>query len=359
MKNISLKIKDSAYDIKIGSNVVNKENLEILSQENEVLVVFDGNLTDYDVNLLKDSLSPELPKLNFIKIAASEENKSIETLNEIHTILIEKKYSRDCLVIGMGGGIVCDITGFAAATFQRGVKFILIPTTLLSQVDASVGGKTAINHSLGKNMIGAFHQPSLVLADTQFLKSLPKREIGCGLSEMIKHGLIQDYEYFSWIEKNIESLLNLDEDALENAISKSIEIKANIVSLDEKEQNIRAWLNFGHTFGHALELIGNFKDYNHGEAVAIGMLMAMHLSVELEKIDKKDILRVKNLLEKSNIDLELKKPLNAQTLFECMEGDKKKRGNTLNFIVLEKIGKAVTVNNLDRNNILKAISSTF
>jgi 3-dehydroquinate synthase len=173
------------------------------------------------------------------------------------------------------------------------VKFILIPTTLLSQVDASVGGKTAINHSLGKNMIGAFHQPSLVLADTQFLKSLPKREIGCGLSEMIKHGLIQDYEYFSWIEKNIESLLNLDEDALENAISKSIEIKANIVSLDEKEQNIRAWLNFGHTFGHALELIGNFKDYNHGEAVAIGMLMAMHLSVELENIETKKSTRKK------------------------------------------------------------------
>jgi len=358
MKTIVLKLKNSSYDIKVGEGIVNNTNLNLLKKK-EVLVVFDDKLPENFINILKKSLPSELLALNFIGINASEKNKSPETLNLIHTRLIKEKYSRDSILVGFGGGIVSDITGFAASTYQRGVDFILIPTTLLAQVDASVGGKTAINHPLGKNMIGSFHQPRLVVIDSLFLTTLPKKEMSCGLAEVIKHGLIQDIDYFEWLEKNIEDILNLESAAIEHTISRSIEIKANIVRRDEKERGDRALLNFGHTFGHAIELIGGFKDYNHGEAVSLGMIIALNLSKLMGKVKDSDIERCQNLLKQAGIITKPIDKLDAEIIYQSMLGDKKKSGNDMNFIILNKLGSATKVNKIDKSILTKAIDSSF
>ena len=359
MRKINLDLEDKSYDIKIGNNIVDLGNLEKFVNNREVLIVFDSALSGSRIMQFKEMVGNFTLKLELIEIDANENNKSQETLSEIHSILVENKFSRDCLIIGMGGGIVCDIAGFSAATYQRGVNFLLIPTTLLAQVDASVGGKTAINHPKGKNMIGAFHQPVGVIADTSFLQTLPEREISCGLSEMIKHGLISDINYFCWLEENIEQILRLETRAIEEAIGKSIEIKTSFVKEDEKEANVRALLNFGHTFGHAIELIGEFKDYNHGEAVAIGMLLALELSERIGNISKQDCIRVRELLDKAKIDTRIKNPINSNHLYKSMMGDKKKRGNVLNLVVLEDLGKAKVTNEIDKSLILEILNSSL
>lgn len=357
MQTVNLDLTTKSYNIKIGSKIINYSNLEKFVSNKEVLLIHDSAISEALIIKFKKLINEETLKLESIKINANEQNKSQETLSKIHSTLIENKFSRDCLIIGIGGGIVCDISGFAAATYQRGVDFFLMPTTLLSQVDASVGGKTAINHPKGKNMIGAFHQPLGVLADLAFLSTLPKREISCGLSEMIKHGLIRDIGYFSWLEENIEQIIELDSKVTEEAVSRSIKIKAEIVREDEKEKSIRALLNFGHTFGHALELIGDFKNYNHGEAVAIGMIMALEISVRIGNITQQDSERVKQLLNRAKIDTKIKKTINSLDLYECMLGDKKKRGNVLNLVVLENLGQAVSVKGIEKSLILEIIDS--
>ena len=357
MQTVNLDLTTKSYNIKIGSEIINYSNLEKFVSNKEVLLIHDSAISEALIIKFKKMINEETLKLESIKINANEQNKSQETLSKIHSTLIENKFSRDCLIIGIGGGIVCDISGFAAATYQRGVDFFLVPTTLLSQVDASVGGKTAINHPKGKNMIGAFHQPLGVLADLTFLSTLPKREISCGLSEMIKHGLVRDIDYFSWLEENIEQVIQLNPNTTEEAISRSIEIKASIVEKDEKEDNIRALLNFGHTFGHALELIGDFKNYNHGEAVAIGMIMALEMSVRIGNITQQDCDRVKELLNRAKIDTKIRKTINSLDLYECMLGDKKKRGNVLNLVVLENLGQAKSVKGIEKSLILEIIDS--
>lgn len=357
MQTVNLDLTTKSYNIKIGSGIINYSNLEKFVSNKEVLLIHDSAISGALIIKFKKLINEETLKLESIKINANEQNKSQETLSKIHSTLIENKFSRDCLIIGLGGGIVCDISGFAAATYQRGVDFFLIPTTLLSQVDASVGGKTAINHPKGKNMIGAFHQPLGVLADLAFLSTLPKREISCGLSEMIKHGLIRDIGYFSWLEENIEQIIELDSEITEEAISRSIKIKAEIVREDEKEKSIRALLNFGHTFGHALELIGDFKNYNHGEAVAIGMIMALEMSVRIGNITQQDCERVKQLFNRAKIDTKIRKTINSLDLYECMLGDKKKRGNVLNLVVLENLGQAKSVKGIEKSLILEIIDS--
>tara|TARA_B110000240_G_scaffold73257_1_gene83425 strand:- start:253 stop:1332 length:1080 start_codon:yes stop_codon:yes gene_type:complete len=359
MRKINLDLTDKSYDIKIGNNIIDLSTVEKFVSNKEVLIVFDSAISGSRIMQFKEMISKSILKLELIEIDANENNKSQETLSEIYSILVENKFSRDCLIIGMGGGIVCDIAGFSAATYQRGVNFLLIPTTLLAQVDASVGGKTAINHPKGKNMIGAFHQPVGVIADISFLKTLPEREISCGLSEMIKHGLINDINYFCWLEENIKQVLRLEPEAIEEAISRSIEIKTFFVKEDEKEANIRALLNFGHTFGHAIELIGEFKDYNHGEAVAIGMILALELSERIGNISKQDCIRVRELLDKAKIDTKIKNPINSTDLYKGMMGDKKKRGNTLHLVVLEDLGKAKVSNEIDESLILEILNSSL
>ena len=356
MKKIKVDIKNNPYEVVVGSNLANQGNLQILKGK-EVLLVLDQNIPPTFKDIMTKELSDLCSKFYSLEIVASEENKNGVTLDRIHSKLINERYSRDCCLVGLGGGITCDITGFAAATYQRGVNFILFPSTLLSQVDASVGGKTAINHPQGKNMIGAFHQPIQVFADVSLLSFLPDMEVSNGLSEVIKHSLISDKEYFEWLETNMEDIISLEPKALETAITTSIEIKAEIVAKDEKEKGIRKYLNFGHTFGHAIELYGGFKEFSHGQSVAIGMLMAMKLSSIYEGFSEDDLVRSRNLISKTNPNLNFNINFEEKKLIKNMSVDKKRVGNNLTFILLKEIGQAKINTDIEEEDIAKAIHS--
>ena len=356
MNKIKVETINNPYEVVVGSNLINQKNLDLL-EDKEVLLVMDGNIPSKYKDLISDELLNISSNFQSLEIFASEENKNGKTLDKIHSKLIDARYSRECVLVGFGGGITCDIAGFAAATYQRGVGFILFPSTLLSQVDASVGGKTAINHSQGKNMIGAFHQPIKVFADLELLSSLPKVEISNGLSEVIKHALISDKKYFNWLEENMESIISLKTEALGYAITRSIEIKAEIVSKDEKEKGVRKFLNFGHTFGHSIELYGGFKEFSHGQSVALGMLMAMELSKLTEGFSKEDLIKSKKLIIKANPDLNLKIAFDEKKLIENMSVDKKRAGNKIFFVLLEEIGQAKVKTDIDESSIVKAIQS--
>ena len=357
---VEIDLGKNSYDIKIGSNLFEEKAFTKFLKHKEVMLIYDQNLDTKEISNINHFLdkSGVVVKVD-LGIKATEKNKSYKSLNQIQDLLIENRFSRDCLLIGFGGGIICDLTGFAAATYQRGVDFILIPTSLLAQIDASVGGKTGINHPQGKNMIGSFHQPKLVLIETNFLSTLPEREVRCGLVEMIKHGLIVDKYYFNWLEKNIDSILELEEPIITEAIKRSVEIKSNIVSMDEKESGIRALLNFGHTYGHALELIGNYEDYKHGEAVALGIKAALKLSEMMGHLTEEDLKRINTLFVKAGINTKTIRKINSEELYSAMQLDKKKQGKNLNFIVLEEIGKAIKVDNLSKEKVLESIERSL
>ena len=357
---IKLNLKENPYEITVGKNILTKDNIKHYFKNREVLLIYDKNIHSKYIEKISRIIASNT-KFKFIsmKFLARERSKNQANLNKIHGKLIKEGFSRNCLLIGLGGGIVGDITGFAAATYQRGVDFILIPTSLLAQVDASIGGKTAINHSQGKNMIGAFHQPKAVFVDTLFLKTLPEKEMKCGLVEMIKHGLIVDEQYFNWINKNINKILRKEDKIIKSAIIKSIKIKAQIVSKDEKEAGLRALLNFGHTFGHAIEVIGNYKMYNHGEAVALGILAALELSKSVFQLKDKEINKVKDLFNISGINSRLKRSLKTKSLLLKMKSDKKKKGGQLNFIILKTIGKAEKVNNIPETIIKEVLQESL
>ena len=357
MKEIKINTDSRNYTVLVGTDILNENNLREFSNK-EILLVIDSKIEDSLKNEVQINLSNISSKYSELTIEANEENKSSATLSIIHDLLIEQSYSRDCILFALGGGIICDITGFAAATYLRGVDFVLIPSTLLSQVDASVGGKTAINHPKGKNMIGAFHQPSKVLTDTKLLKSLEKVQIREGLAEIVKHALIKDKIFFKWLEDNIEDLLKANDVKLLEAISKSIEIKAEVVSKDETEQGIRKWLNFGHTFGHAIEVYGNYKRFSHGEAVALGMVMATNLSQKILNLEKTEIDKIKNLIYSILTEELLKSEFQPNNLVKLMSADKKKQGDSLNFILLSSIGEAQILSGIQESDIMDSIKLT-
>ena len=257
-------------------------------------------------------------------------------------------------MIGLGGGVVGDMAGFAAATWQRGAPFIQVPTTLLAQVDSSVGGKTAINHPLGKNMIGAFYQPRVVVTDLDVLRTLPDRELKAGLAEVIKHGLIRDASFFEWLEANIEKLLARDANALERAVVRCCEIKAEVVAMDEREEDVRAWLNFGHTFGHAIESGLGFGSWLHGEAIAAGMMIAAELSLRLGKLGTGDVERVERLLVRAGLPIQ-GPGFSFSRYVELMSVDKKARDGALQFILLDGLGKAIVANDIPGETVYAAL----
>ena len=354
MKEIKINTDSKNYSVLIGANILTEDNLKEFS-DREVLLVIDSNIEDSVKNKVSTAINNISSKFLEVSIRATEENKSYATLTHLHDILIEKGYSRGCVLFALGGGITCDITGFAAATYQRGVDFVLMPSTLLAQVDASVGGKTAINHPKGKNMIGAFHQPSKVLSDTNLLKSLKKNHLKDGLAEIIKHSLIKDARFFDWLQENIDRLLEGEEKELLEAIAKSVLIKAEIVSKDETEKGVRKWLNLGHTFGHAIEVYGNYKDFSHGEAVALGMIMATNLSQRILNLQEKESQKIKSLINSVLTSESLQKVFERNNLFELMSSDKKKKGDKLNFILLNSIGSAEIVSDIKDSDILESI----
>lgn len=285
--------------------------------------------------------------------------KTGKTLDQIYDALMRERCDRSTTMIALGGGVVGDMCGYAAATYQRGVPFIQIPTTLLAQVDSSVGGKTGINHPLGKNMIGAFWQPRLVLADTDTLKTLPPRELSAGLAEVIKYGLIRDPAFFEWLEANMDRLVGCDPAALTYAIEQSCANKADVVAGDELEtakEGGRALLNLGHTFGHAIETALGYGTWLHGEAVATGMLMAAHLSARLGWLASSDVARISDLLGRARLPLKAPR-LGAGKYLDLMGHDKKNIGGRLRLVLLKRIGEAITTNAVDSAEVLAAIDA--
>jgi 3-dehydroquinate synthase len=277
-----------------------------------------------------------------IVLPDGEAFKTLETLNRIFDALLAANADRRTVIVALGGGVIGDIAGFAAATYQRGIPHIQVPTTLLAQVDSSVGGKTAVNHPLGKNMIGAFHQPLAVIADTGTLLTLPERELGAGLAEVVKHGIIRDAEFFSWIESNTQALRAREPAALAHAIRRSCEIKADVVAQDERETGARALLNFGHTFGHAIESGMGYGAWLHGEAVAAGMVLAARFSAHQGRIDMHAVDRIIDVLRALELPVH-PPPLAAQRWLEFMGRDKKNRDGRVTLILLDALGAASIV----------------
>ena len=354
METIRIKTNSREYDVLTGEELIVPDNFHDADNK-EVLLVVDDGIPSNLIEKVEKILTKKSSKFHSLIMEASEEKKSFSSLEEIHNSLIEMGYSRECILYAMGGGIICDMTGFAAATYQRGVDFVLIPTTLLSQVDASVGGKTAINHKKGKNMIGAFHQPKKVISDVGFLSSLESRQLTDGLSEIIKHAAILDKEFFVWLEENINELLLKNSSLYEYAVSRSIQLKESVVTRDETEKGVRKWLNFGHTFGHAIEMYGNFEEFSHGEAVALGMLMAINLSMSASGLNTEDAKRVQELIKQVLSEKLLAKKFDSKALYEMMSSDKKKTGDILNFVTIKDIGEAQIKNDLNLDTILSSI----
>ena len=304
---------------------------------------------------LKNSSIPKRFYNSEILIGDGENFKNLNSCESIYKNLLKNKYSRDCCLLAYGGGVIGDITGYVAATYLRGVNFIQVPTTLLSMVDSSVGGKTGVNHSLGKNMIGAFYQPQSVIIDLDSLKTLPKKQFNAGMAEVIKYGVIYDKQFFEWLEKNKKKIISLDRVSLAKIIATSCKIKAEIVAKDEKESGIRAILNLGHTFGHAIEKNIGYGRWTHGAAVACGMVIASELSEKLGKLSKNDLSRIKNLLSYFDLPIKLPKKLNASKLYEAMKNDKKVLNNKIRLIIPKKIGECFISDKFSKSTILKTL----
>ena len=286
-----------------------------------------------------------------------EQYKTLEQIEAILTTLLQQNFHRDCCLVAVGGGVVGDTAGFAAACYQRGVACIQVPTSLLAQVDSSVGGKTGVNHPLGKNMIGAFHQPVAVVADTGVLSTLPEREYRSGLAEVIKYGLIRDRDFFVWLESHMDALLCRDPSALRYAVEQSCRHKMAVVAADERESGVRATLNLGHTFGHAIETALGYRHWLHGEAVACGMVMAARLSLaRKDGLDATSLARIEALLRHIGLPTSLPSGLDAAQLLECMKRDKKVKNGRIVLILLEAIGSALIVDDCLEASVLAVLS---
>ncbi len=337
--SITVTYLGGSYPIYIGENLLNDSELikQHLASHRAVIVT---NVTVAKIYLGSLKKILEGITLDAVILPDGEEYKNLDTFKQILDNLAGKQHHRDTTVIALGGGVVGDMAGFAAACFLRGVAFIQIPTTLLSQVDSSIGGKTGVNHPMGKNLIGAFHQPKAVFIDTETLRTLPEREFNAGLSEIIKAALIKNADFFDWISQNIDALMARDKEALSIAIQRACSIKANIVAEDEKEMGIRALLNFGHTFGHAIENALNYGVWLHGEAVAMGMVMACELSVRIGWLDINSRDQVTLLLTKIGLPTTLPRKIKPKALETLLGSDKKILQNKMRFILLKKIGEA-------------------
>jgi len=349
-----VELGDRSYPIFIGDGLMQLSKLltsHIHGQQ--VLVVTNETVAPLYLEDLLENLSAY--SVETVVLPDGEMYKNIEQLNTIFNALLTKKYNRTATLVALGGGVVGDMTGFAAACYQRGVNFLQIPTTLLAQVDSSVGGKTAVNHKLGKNMIGAFYQPQCVIIDTSLLSTLPDRQFKSGLAEVVKYGLISDPDFFDWIEKNITKLLERDPAALCFAIEKSCANKAKIVARDERENDVRATLNLGHTFGHAIETFYSYEGWLHGEAVAVGMVMAAELSEHMGWIQKNDVNRIKKLLVLCGLPICPPKEISSKVFLELMSVDKKVLDGSLRLVLLQSIGEAVVASDINQDILMKVI----
>jgi 3-dehydroquinate synthase len=358
MKPIKLRIntKTQKYSIVIGSNLI--LNISKIIKDNSVnfkkcLVVIDKNISKKTISQIKKSLNRKKLYIHFFK--ANEINKNINSVNKILDILLNKNFSREDCIISVGGGITGDISGFAASLFKRGLKFINIPTTLLSQVDSSIGGKTGVNTKYGKNLIGSFYQPNLVISDIQFLKTLPNREVICGYGEILKHSLIANKNFFNFLNKNTKKIINLKSPFIEKAIFESCKIKKNVVEKDEKEKNLRKILNFGHTFAHAYEASLSYsKKLNHGEAVILGIKTALSFSLKNNLLKKDDYYSINNHITNSKLPSNINKFFKTKDLKKIMSfmlKDKKNYSDKISLVLLKQIGSPIINKEYDKKNL--------
>ena len=357
---ISLKVNlgERSYPICIGQNLLDQS--ELLTQHipgNSALIVSNETVAPLYMDKVENALSNIRYKT--LILPDGEEFKNLDVLNTIYDSLLENRLDRNTTLIALGGGVIGDITGFAAASYQRGVHLIQIPTTLLSQVDSSVGGKTAVNHPLGKNMIGAFYQPKSVIADTSTLDTLEPRQLCSGIAEVIKYGFIRDPAFLEWLEDNIDNLIDRDPNALAYAIERSCRNKAEVVAADERESGQRALLNLGHTFGHAIEAGMGYGVWLHGEAVASGMVMAARLSNKLGWISEADVDRVINILERSNLPVKAPEQMSADKFIELMSLDKKVSDGVLKLVLYKSLGKAVLSKDYTDAILRETISDSY
>jgi 3-dehydroquinate synthase len=339
MKRLNLDLGPRSYSIFIGAGLLGRTDLFDASLAgNQVMVVSNETVAPLYLEDLMKALGDHDVQVTILP--DGEQFKTLDEFAKILDALVEARFARDCTLVALGGGVVGDMAGFAAACYQRGVAHIQVPTTLLAQVDSSVGGKTGVNHPHGKNMIGAFHQPTCVIADTETLSTLPNREFRAGLGEIIKYGLLWDREFFAWQETHMPDLLARDRDCLTTVIHRSCQIKAEMVSADETESGVRALLNLGHTFGHAIEAGLGFGTWLHGEAVAAGLCLAADLSARLGRIDSDDVLRVEKLVQSTGLPIRAPAELSTDRMLELMAVDKKIRGGKLRLVLLNAIGEA-------------------
>lgn len=353
MESLRVELGERAYPIHIGPGIFDRAELyRPYLDGGRVAVITDEAVAPLYLARLKHALGSA--RMIELVLAPGEAAKSWQTLNRVFDALLGAKFGRDTLVVALGGGVVGDLAGFAAAIYQRGVPFVQVPTTLLAQVDSSVGGKTAINHPLGKNMIGAFHQPQAVVADVAVLASLPDRELHAGIAEVIKHGLALDAAFVDWLEWNVEKLVARDPEALTYAVRRSCELKAGIVAADEREGGARALLNFGHTFGHAIEAASGYGVWLHGEAVAAGMVMAAELSRRQGMIGEADVERVRSLVRRGGLPVAGPR-IAPERMLELMSGDKKAAQGKVRFVLLESIGHAVLRAGIEEGAVRKAL----
>lgn len=358
MSSLQVSLGDRSYPIHIGRGLLDDETLfSPYVQAGKVVVVTNETVAPLFLAALSSTLQRLGVSILPVVVPDGERFKTWETLNTIFDSLLRAHCERKTPLIAMGGGVVGDMGGFAAACYQRGMPFIQIPTTLLSLVDSSVGGKTAINHPLGKNMIGAFYQPKMVLADIGLLDTLPDREFKAGLAEVIKYGLIRDYDFLLWLERNIDRLLARETEAVIYAVRRSCANKAEVVAADEREGGVRASLNLGHTFGHAIETGLGYGEWLHGEAVASGTMIAARLSMRLGWLSSEDVERIRVLFVKAGLPV-MAPSLGAARYLELMRHDKKVEGGRLRLVLLRGIGQAVLSNQVQDCDIEAAIADS-
>lgn len=357
MKTVQLDLGEKSYDIHIGEGLIANASLMTAQiSAKQVFIVSNEAVAERYLATLQASLSGYQVDVHLMP--DGEQYKTLKTMEEIVGALLERGHNRSTTIIALGGGVVGDTAGYVAASYQRGVPFIQVPTTLLSQVDSSVGGKTAVNHPFGKNMIGAFYQPKAVYIDTRTLETLPPRELSAGLAEVIKHGVLADSDYFEFVESQVDALMRLDTEAMQQAILGSCEIKAGVVASDEKEAGRRALLNFGHTFGHAIETAVGYGKWLHGEAVGAGMVLAADLSMRMKRCSMEDAVRIKRLVSKAGLPTAAPKEMTSESFLTLMSKDKKATDAGIRFVLLDGgIGATSTVDDVPLQKLTETLSA--
>ncbi|MFQ3248565.1 3-dehydroquinate synthase [Glaciecola sp.] len=352
MPTLNVDLGERSYPIYIETGLFNQAGFLLSAiQGKQCAIVSNETVAPLYLNSIKKTLDEaEIHSFEII-LPDGEQYKTIEYFNTVLTQLLENRAARDTTLIALGGGVIGDMGGFAAACYQRGIPFIQVPTTLLSQVDSSVGGKTAVNHPLGKNMIGAFYQPKAVFIDTNSLSTLPEREFSAGMAEVIKYGIMYDGEFFSWIENQHSAIRNRDPDALRYLIARCCAIKAEVVNLDEKEHGVRALLNLGHTFGHAIEAEKGYGVWLHGEAVAAGMVLAAKLALLRNWISASDLSRIEQLIQLFALPTDGPEDMNSEDYIQHMQHDKKVLSGKMRFIVPTSIGVAKVIDDVTNEEL--------